>query len=182
MSTALREWRRLGVAMMAAVVLVTAGSCDQDQFLFNTIARRGEVNVAFINDTPYRAIFSFGTYDPQDQASQLDFQQLRLEGDSFTEGTELTCRRVVSVGGEALLALAEENEVEIEDEDAFVVGVSFSDTDPEDDLAGRPTVGTAGAATIRIGIDFTCETVVIFTFVEDSSQPGGFRVDLSVMR
>ena len=50
---------------------------------------RGQVQIVFINNTTFRAVFTFGTYDQTDPSSEPDFSQfghdpagLVLEGDS----------------------------------------------------------------------------------------------------
>lgn len=168
--------------MLVGWLLVVGSSCTQEQILANIVARRGQANIAFINETPYRAVFSFGLYDPLDQQTRLQFRQLRLEGESISEVFSLDCQRAISVGGRRLLQLATDQELQIDDEDAFVVGVSFSDTDPQDPLAGQPTVGMAEPLTILLGIDYSCETFVVFVFREDAEATGGFRVDFLVIR
>ena len=175
-------WRmRPGVGLLAALLIPGSVTCTPDQFLANTVARRGNATFAFLNETPYRAIFSYGLFDPQDQRTELQFNQLRLEGESFSDVFQLNCQRVISVGSERLLELAEDNEVPIDDQDAFVVGVSFSDTDPEDLLAGRPTVGRADPLTLQLGIDYSCETLVVFIFRQDAQTPSVFHIDWLVM-
>jgi hypothetical protein len=173
---------RLGVGLLAALLILGSVSCTRDQFLANTVARRGNANFAFLNETPYRAIFSFGLFDPLDQKTQLQFDQLRLEGESFSQVFQLSCQRAISVGSERLLVLAEDQDVQINDNDAFVVGVSFSDTDAEDPLAGRPTVGRADPLTLQLGIDYSCETFVVFIFRQDEQTPSVFHIDWLVMR
>ena len=179
-----RTWssQRLAAGCLAGWLMVLCTSCSEPQFRHLTIARRGNANISFINETPFRATFSFGLYDPEDQETVLQFDQLRLEGGDFSDVFELQCQRAISVGSQRLLNLATEQELEIEDQDAFTVGVSFSDTDPEDPLAGKATVGTAEPRTILIGIDYTCETFVIFTFRRDARAPGGFIIDLTTLR
>ena len=73
---------------------------------------RSNINVSFINNTPYRAILTFGTYDPlnTEQGHALSFPPLfeqfsldpdpnyRLERNSKSQVFTFTCGRALSVG------------------------------------------------------------------------------------
>ena len=54
--------------------------------------RRGTVRVLFINNTPYRAVFTYGTYDQTDTSFVPDFAQFALDG-----GTTLDAGQASSV-------------------------------------------------------------------------------------
>ena len=54
----------------------------------DTAGSRGRVQIVFINNTPYRSVFTFAIYDQTDPSSEPDFRQfghdegrLILEGD-----------------------------------------------------------------------------------------------------
>ncbi|MCH7925895.1 MAG: hypothetical protein IIC51_10220, partial [Planctomycetes bacterium] len=87
----------------------------------STAGSRGSVRVLFINNTPQRAVFTYGTYDQTDQFSQPDFRQfglnstdLNLDGDSessidpISGQSPLICARVFGVGSPDLLRLIDE--------------------------------------------------------------------------
>ena len=79
--------------------------------------------------------------------------------------------------------------INITDERALVTGVNFSSAPAGDPLAAEPTEGTAEPKDVLNGVDFTCirtdirqttgTGLLIFTFEQDASAPGGFRIDFS---
>lgn len=150
--------------------------------------------VGFINNTPFRAIFTFGGYDQLNQdAIPTRFGQLRLEGNTSSAQQSQPCRKTFSVGGEELIKLIETNRhsplINITDEQALVTGVNFSSAPAGDPLAAEPTEGTAAPINVLNGVDFTCirtdirqltgTGLLIFTFEQDASAAGGFRIDFS---
>jgi hypothetical protein len=197
-----------GVLFFAAVLIVTVAlslSCSTTA-LFNVPAARSDFNpntglptprtirVGFINDTPYRAIFTFGAYDQLDKTSlPTGFGQLRVEGHTSSAQVDQPCRQSFSVGGDALIRLITENKndpnINITDEKALVTGVNFSSAPANDPLAAEPTEGTAQGLVVLSGVDFTCARtdirqttgtgLLLFTFVQDAASPGGFRIDFS---
>src|SRR5438093_12478204 len=57
--------------------------------------------VGFVNNTPFRAIFTFGAYDQlNEDAIPTGFGQLRLEGNTASAQQPQPCRKLFSVGGE----------------------------------------------------------------------------------
>ncbi len=152
------------------------------------------IHVGFINNTPYRAIFTFGAYDQLDQESiPTGFGQLRLEGNTSSGQIAQPCRQTFSVGGAELIRLIEDNEasplINVTDPQALVDGVNFSSAPPGDPLAAEPTEGKAVGSVVLSGVDFTCTRtdiqaitgtgLLIFTFEQDAMAPGGFRIDFS---
>lgn len=150
------------------------------------------IQVAFINNTNFRAIFSFGSYNPLNQDTlPTNSQQLRLEGNTASPQIAQPCRRVFSVGGDELIRLIKENErdpaINVTDPRALVRGVNFSAAPLGDPLEAEPTEGTALGMVRNVGIDFTCDRsdirdvtgsgLLIFTFEQDPAAPGGFRID-----
>ncbi|MFQ5414890.1 MAG: hypothetical protein ACE5E6_10575 [Phycisphaerae bacterium] len=183
--------RRARRAAAALVMLVAAGCGD---FVLNQTASlggsspgsRGSVRVVFINNTPHRAVFTAGGFDPADQAfAPEDFVQfssggggMTLDGDSQSDILTMTCARVVGVGSPTLLELIDRNLPDAEvDAAAFVTGVRFVNGD-----AGDEPVGTAPPLEALIGVDFPCNALLIFRLEFDDS-PGGdpFRVDFDVI-
>ncbi len=150
------------------------------------------IQVAFINNTNFRAIFSFGSYNPlNNDTLPTNSLQLRLEGNTASAQVAQPCRRVFSVGGDELIRLINENErdpaINVTDPRALVRGVNFSAAPLGDPLEAEPTEGTALGMVRNVGIDFTCDRIdirdvtgsglLIFTFEQDPAAPGGFRID-----
>lgn len=152
------------------------------------------VQVAFINNTPFRAVFSFGAYNPLDQDTiPSSSGQFRLEGNTASQQLNLPCLQAFSVGGDELIRLIRKNEpdptVNVTDPRALVNGVNFSGAPLGDPLEAEPTEGTALGSVVLSGVDFNCErtdirdpggaTLLLFTFEQDATAPGGFRIDFS---
>lgn len=140
------------------------------------------LRLAFINNTPFRAIFTFGSYDPLDQnTTPVGFGQLRLESGATSPLQTQPCKKSFSVGGEELIRLIDVRDLVVNDPRALIDGVSFSAAPLGDPLEAEPTEGTALGRVDRAGVDFTCEAVLIYTFEQDATAPGGFRIDLQVL-
>ncbi len=150
------------------------------------------IQVGFVNNTPFRAIFSFGSYDPLDKETvPTNSGQIRLEGNTSSAQIAQPCRKAFSVGDPELIRLIDENKrnpaLTITDERAVIDGINFSGAPAGDPLAAEPTEGTALGRVVQNGLDFTCERVdildvtgtglLLFTFEEDATAPGGFRID-----
>ena len=163
-----------------------------------TAGARGTVRVLFINNTPYRAVFTYGSYDQTDEFHQPDFAQYRrhdstqnLNGDSQSSlspgepGSLITCARVFSIGGPDLLRLIGENRPDATiREDAMVEGVEFfqiggeDGTDPE---AEPVSMGFAPPFEALLGVDFPCGALLIVRFEFDDLGPDPFRVDFELI-
>lgn len=152
--------------------------------------------MGFINNTPYRAIFTYGAYDQDDKSSlPTGFAQLRVEGSTSSAQVAQPCRKTFSVGGDELIRLINENRNDptisgsITNENALVRGIYFSNAPLGDPLQDEPTEGTAEGLVLLNGVDFSCrrtdirETtgsgLLLVTFVEDAAAPGGFRAEFS---
>ncbi|UCC31962.1 MAG: hypothetical protein JSU86_06720 [Phycisphaerales bacterium] len=154
---------------------------------------RGAVRVLFINNTPHRAVFTFGSYDQADQFSQPDFAQFglsefgaTLEGDSSSQIISIECARVFSIGGPGLLTLIEQNLSEAAlDDDAFVEGVEFfsisSDGADGDDSGDPVNEGSAPPFEALLGVDFPCNALLIVRFEFDDLGHDPFRVDFELI-
>jgi hypothetical protein len=178
---------------MAALLGAPLAGCTGDRanltasFGGSVAGRRGEIQVLFINNTPWRAVFTVGTYDQTDTGDQPDFSQfgndteggLVLEGGESSPIGSLDCARVFSIGGPRLLALIEENlpDAELLPE-AGIEGVEFFtiNTDGEADPARE---GTAPPFEALLGVDFPCNALLIVRFEEDAT--GSFRVDFELI-
>lgn len=193
------------IALLVAVVIVSAVFACSTTSLFNNSAARSDfgpggipvpraIQVGFINNTPFRAIFTAGAYDQlNNETIPLNFVQIRLEGNATTAQIPQPCRGTYSVGGAELIRLIELNRnnpaVNITDPAALVVGVNFSNAPLGDPLEAEPTEGTALGVDNLVGVDFTCERtdirqatgtgLILYTFEQDAMAPGGFRVDFS---
>lgn len=179
------------------LTLVTAAAlagCGSRGFLSQTASLggdtaggRGTVQVLFINNTPYRAIFTAGVYDPLDQATQPDFVQFsadpavgQLEGDATSEAVTLACARTFSVGGAELIALIRANRPDADvDEAAMAAGVGFSSAGAGEADGDQPTEGKARPASFLIGADFPCNALLIVRLEIDDTGDSPFRVDFS---
>lgn len=189
--------------MMLPAIVVLSGSvaCSLDTILQNTASLggstpgdRGTVRLLFVNNTPFRAIFTYGTYDPDNTDFAPVFRQFfvdstasnRLEGNSESTAKTLTCARVISLGGAEFIQRAKDatdnaTQVAAASEEAFTPGIAFSDKPLNDAEAGQGTAGTAPAVETFLGTDFQCGSLVIYTFEVDDTQASGFRVDTQVV-
>lgn len=152
----------------------------------NAAGQRGNTEVVFINNTPYRAIFTFGTYDDLDRNTVPTIEQfaagatLTLEGNSQTDPQQVQCARVYSIGGQGLIARILENADEANyDKDLLFEGVRFSSAAADSDLANEATEGTAAADIAYIGPDFECGGLLIYRFEFNEVGPEPFIVELS---
>ncbi len=155
------------------------------------------LQVGFVNNTNFRAIFTYGAYNPLDKDTiPTFFGQLRLEGNTSSAQIPQPCRATYSVGGDELIRLVNLHEsnpsITVADTRALVRGIYFSGAPLGDPLEAEPTEGTALASVQILGVDFTCERtdvtnpvgtgLLIFTFEQDATAPGGFRVDYSFIQ
>jgi hypothetical protein len=153
----------------------------------STAGGRGIVRVVFINKTSHRAAFTFGTYDQTDPETRPDFDQFGpepegqgLDGASASDIVTLSCARVFSIGGPALLALIDENLPDaVTVDEALVEGIAFFHVDADDN---EPTLaGTAPPFAALLGIDFPCNALLIIRFELDDVGPDPFRVDFEII-
>ncbi len=167
---------------------------------------RGVMGIGFINRTPYRAIGTFGGYDPQDQQTIVVFGQLGvapiydLEPNEVNFVFAMPTTRAFSVGGGNLITLIFQNELESQQRamTSFVAGVNlgafvpsldllkqdigFSGAPLNDPQGSIPTQGTADGLTVFLGTDYQYDSILIFEFYEDATTPGGFRTDFTTAR
>lgn len=184
----------LGLASTASCNAISLGGLTSPTSDFGILGQPTErtIRVGFVNNTPFRAIFTFGAYNQLDEDSfPTGAQQLRVEGNTSSAQFNQPCRRTFSVGGAELVRLIKENRnsplINITDELALVDGVNFSAAPANDPLAAEPTEGTALGREVLVGVDFTCARndirqttgtgLLVFTFEQDAAAPGGFRID-----
>lgn len=179
------RWAVLGLLVIAA--------CTPQALLNNitslggTVAgRRGFVEISFVNNTPFRAIFTFATYDPQnlDQDGIVAFQPEgdqftasanpteRLEGNSESPVLTFSCGRAISLGGPQMLrVLSELGFTDDLDQDALEPGIGFSDRPLDDPEAARATAGRADHVLTLQGLHYPCDAEVRYTFSLDVARP-----------
>lgn len=177
-----RDAGRLGFALG---LLAAAAGCTPDLFDNLTKERTGNISVSFVNNTPYRAAFSYGTYDAWDRSpGPVSLQQLRLAANSTSASTSVTCRRNLAIATPDFVERVidtEADDTDTFDPDAFDTTVHFSSAPSDSDAAALPTAGTAEGIELLLGVDYSCADQVIFTFAEDPDRPGGFRIDYEVI-
>ncbi len=160
----------------------------------STGGARGTVRVLFINNTPHRAVFTYGTLDQTDQFSQPDFRQFgvdetsrNLDGNSESSirpadgQSPLFCARVFSIGSPNLRSLIDENLAgETVIDEALVDGVEFFDIDEDGDSDAK-SVGFAPPFEALLGVDFPCAALLIIYFELDDLGPVPFRIDFELI-
>ena len=177
--------RFVAVGFLALVsAALTAGSGCSPTFLQNlTAPLNSNVSLTFVNDTEFRASFTYGIYNDleRDPPGAVNFVQNRLEAGMSTAPNSVACARNVSIGTAKLLQRVLDTDGDLNvpnfDEDAFSITVNFSDTPADSDLAAAATVGTAAGMDKLVGVDFSCGDELIFTFRRDPDAEGGFRID-----
>lgn len=183
----MRKLLRMSAWMGLAGLTGLTASCSPELIANQTARRQGNVSFQFVNTTPFRASFSYGTYDALDRnpPGSVVLEQLRLEGFQTTAPTDVECRRNAAVGTQALVDRVVETKGDLVvnfDREAFTPVVNFSSADADSDAAALPTEGTAEGIELLLGVDFACADRLIFTFVQDATAPGGFRIDFSLLR
>lgn len=191
-----RKSTRLARPLMLAMLLAVISGCGLDGLLSLTSSlggdvagQRGNADVLFINNTPFRAIFVFGAYDNLDRDTQpnllsfsSDAATLNLEGNTETVIQQVQCARVFSIGGEGLLTRAQANLDEAALENVPLIdGVHFSSADVGEEDADAPIEGIAQPLDSNIGPDFECGSLLIYRMEFDDTGPERFRVDLTVI-
>ncbi len=174
----------------------TLGGCGLDPLLQLTSSlggdvagQRGSADVLFVNNTPFRAIFTFGAYDNLDRDTQpilLPFSSspntLNLEGNTESTIQQVQCSRVFSIGSEGLLTRTLANLDETMREDVpLIEGVHFSSAAVDAEDADAPNEGMAQPLEANIGPDFECGALLIYRLEFDDNGPERFRVELTVV-
>jgi len=183
---------RLSAAVLVALLGVVSGCGDVLSGLTaslggETAGGRGDVRVLFINNTPHRAVFTAGTYDPLDEFAAPAFSQFGLEGDELTLPGDsesaigaFPCARILSIGGSRLFTLIHANEPDAElIVEASQDGVTFL---AEGETEGGPiSQGTIPAFEARLGSDFPCQAFLIIRFEINDVGDEPFRVDFEMI-
>jgi hypothetical protein len=148
----------------------------------DTAGQRGNAEVVFINNTPYRAIFTFGAYDELDRNTQPILTQTTIEANSQLDPIEVTCSRVFSVGGEGLNTRVRENLFADDyDEDLLLDGAGFSSAPADSEMANVPNEGLAPPLDALIGVEYLCGSLVIIRFEVNDLGPDPFQITLSAI-
>jgi hypothetical protein len=191
-----RKSTRPGKPVVLAMLLVVVSGCGLDGLLSltaslggNTAGQRGNADVLFVNNTPFRAIFVFGAYDNLDRDTQpnllsfsSDANTMNLEGNTETAIQQVQCARVFSIGGEGLLTRAQANLEEAALENVpLIEGVYFSSAAVGEEDADAPIEGMAQPLDANIGPDFECGALLIYRMEFDDNGPERFRIDLTVI-
>jgi hypothetical protein len=97
-TTVKANWLR--ILVLVPLLLASLGSCTNLPLsIVNSVASlggnvaggRGGVDIVFDNQTQYRAIFTFGIYDPQDQTSNPTYGQFVVDAGKNARSTA-ACR------------------------------------------------------------------------------------------
>jgi hypothetical protein len=182
--------------MAAGGMLLLLGACATYYNMTTTLGgsmpgQRSGINVMFINNTPYRAIFTFGTYDAQnipsidpddnlaftpqfDQFFASDDASERLEGNTSSAVFTFTCGRALSVGGHQIIQIIQIMEDEDLtgdlDESALTPGIGFSADPLDSDDADQPTAGTGDETVTLQGAEYQCDSLLVYTFSIDTAN------------
>jgi hypothetical protein len=191
-----RSRRGIGSLVLLLSIPLLAGSCSIDALLASigslggsTAGQRGNTQVVFINNTPFRAIFSFGGFDDLDTESEPTLLQFGssdttgdLEGNTQSDVLTIPCARLYSIGSTRLIAQVRStiDEANIE-EAALVYGVNFSSAAVDDDDADAATEGKAAPLESRIAADFECGALLIYRFEINDAGPDEFVVELTII-
>lgn len=178
------------------LIVAACGSCNVVEGILHqtasfggsTAGQRGSTDAIFINNTPYRAIFTLGAYDNLDRNTNPELvpfspnDEFDLEAGATTGPISVTCHRVFSIGGATMIAIAQKNLASASlPTDALVPGVSFSSAPLGDPDESEATEGQAAPLDLLIGLDFPCESVIVFRFEINDAGPEAFRVDYEVI-
>ena len=193
----LRRWLRsvdcrLSTTVLVAVLGVASGCGDVLSGLSASLGgdragERGQIRVLFINNTPHRAVFTTGTYDPLDEFAVPAFSQFGLEGDALTLPGDsesaigaFPCARILSIGSSRLIALIKANDPDAElISEASQEGVTFIG---EGEAEGDPgSEGTISAFEARLGTDFPCGALLIIRFEINDVGDEPFRIDFEMV-
>ena len=150
--------RRVAQSMLmfsgAIGIFIACGSCTPTLIANQTEELDGNITVSFINDTRFRASFSFGTWNSLDRSTPtpgpIALQQLRLESQQTSAPTTLVCRRNFAIGTQELVQRASDTRSTTGanfDPDAFSAVVNFSSAPATSSSAALPSRWTPTSST-----------------------------------
>lgn len=176
-------------AVGVLLVLLGTGSCAPNLVANLIEERAGDISVIFINNTPYRVVFTYGTYDPLDRITpgEVNMAQERIEAHLTSGPNTIPCARAFAIGTEEFIARANATDapaaIQEFDSGAFTPDIIFSSAPPDDVAATMPTAGKiAGGYEVLLGVDYACGDRLIFVFEEDEAAPGTFRVEFALLQ
>lgn len=184
------------LALTSLIVTLWFGACtesvvnDTSSLGGQSAGDRGIVSVLFINNVPYRAVFTVGTYDSLDQESEPDFAQFGLDengtalaGNQSSPIGTLQCGRVFAIGSPQLLQLIRANIDEAAfDDELLVDGIAFfSEPAGSEESDGLLLEGMAPAFEALLGVDVPCNALLIVRLERDDLGPAAFRVDFELI-
>jgi hypothetical protein len=154
-------------------------------FLNQTKERTGNLSFSFVNTTSADAGFTYATWDQWDHSpGAIDIKQLTVPAQTTSTLDTLPCARNAAVGTQDMVTRVIETKADVTDTfnpDLFDTAVRFTATSAGTGADSLPTAGTAQGVGLLLGVDYSCEDEIVFTFVEDADAPGGFRVDFEVI-
>lgn len=186
---------RMSVALLVALGVTSISGCNADfANLFtslggDTAGGRGQIRVTVINNTPQLAVMTLGTFDQADQDSRPDIAQFTLDDATPTLGPNessdiifLDCGRTLSIGGPSLLArIASELDAGSVDQSALVAGVVFYEDGASAGDDAPANLGTALPLDLLLGVDFTCDSILVVRLEINDPGPEPFRIDFEVI-
>ena len=150
---------------------------------------RGTVRVLIINNTPHRAVFTFGSYDQTNPDFVPDFRQFgpqdadaNLEGNASSSIMAVECGRVFSIGSQRLEDLVRDNVAgEDFDPDSFSAGVEFFSVVGSGDDETLTSEGTAPPFEALLGVHYPCNALLIFRLEFNDAGAEPFRIDFELI-
>jgi hypothetical protein len=188
----MQKHRRIGSLICLTLSLSAAGCGDAWVNLTaslggNTPGGRGSIGVIVLNNTLHQAVLTLGSYDQTSTDAELDFQQYVLDGglalDADSDGGLLTfnCARVFSIGGPRLLSLIESTDPADVVQDALIEGVEFFAVDSANPDGAPVSQGLAAPFEVLLGVDFPCNSLLIFKLDVNEVGPDPFRIDFELI-
>ena len=199
------------MAYVLAAGLVSTLACGVPTFLTNyttslggdTPGGRGTIYAVVVNNTPFFASFTIGAFDQLNDTQTLtgydpavtttqnaDYYQFfadpafpqyqPIERNTTSQTFNFKCPRAVSLGDRGLIQAIRERDTQAKTA-TLQEGITFSDKLPTDATAQKFTINGVANQVQLLGVNYQCESLVVFTFEPDASQPYGVRIDASVM-
>jgi len=153
----------------------------------STAGSRGNIGVIVLNNTPYRAVMTLGSYDQESQSFTPDAQQYTLSGSTTLEPNadggflSFECARVFSLGGSRLIAALSAQDSSNLNQDALIEGIEFFSVDDANPDAAPVSQGKAAPFEVLLGVDFPCNALLIFKLETNEAGDVPFRVDYELI-
>ena len=151
---------------------------------------RGNLFVAVVNNTGFFVSMTFGAYDPLNEALPPAYRQFvsdadhpaaqRLEPGTTSETFTFVCSRAVSLGDRGLIAAIRERDPDA-DLETLKEGITFSDKLLSDPTALQFTLNGVAHQVQQHGVNYQCESLVVFRLESDVAEPYGVRIDVDVL-